>query len=348
MGVLFQRLPSVGVFTSPLSVIYSYGVPRQAFYKSRQVDISRSYVGAVGRNAQSAKDFVIVSGVQASLLEGRVLEQVSNAPQGSGISAIQLLTDAGNQGIPLYSLTAANASALLPQLSASSAVKSQISAAVAAGQTVLVSQRAPERLDWSGVGYIMLDPDTGAGAYLIEGGLNGGELADCEEQRQPLSLSIEQIILTLLILAMIAAIIAGSGGAGAAAAPAMIAVMAAGLGLTALTFPRTASASTCGSGCHRGRIQAQGGGLQASVAWNQATPLTLAQGQALLAALSAQLTDKQRAERAAGFAGAARFMENAAASGGVCARDIKSSLSFPRGAQIRVDIEVREGQAFVP
>lgn len=347
-GVLYQRLPSVGVFTSPLSVIYSYGVPRQAFYKSRQVDISRSFVSAIGKNGASAKDFVITSGVQTSLLEGRVLEQASSAPQGSGISAVQLLIDAGNQGIPLYSLTAANASALLPQLSISSSVKSQISAAVAAGQTVVVSQRAPERLDWSGVGYIMLDPETGSGAYLIEGGLNGGELGDCQEQRSPLAMSLRDIVLSLMVLGLIAVIIAGSGGAGTAAAPAMLAIMAAGLGLTALTFPQTASAGTCGSGCHRGRIQAQGGGLQASVAWNQATPLTLAQGQALLAALSAQLTDRQRAERAAGFAGAARFMENAAASGGVCARDIKSSLSFPRGAQIRIDIEVREGQAFTP
>ncbi|GFE80217.1 hypothetical protein GCM10011487_22170 [Steroidobacter agaridevorans] len=194
------------------------------------------------------------------------------------------MVDAGNQGIPLFSLTAANASALLPQLSVSSAVKSQISAAVAAGQTVLVSQRAPERLDWSGVGYVMLDPDTGAGAYLIEGSLKWRR---ARRLRGTTTAAVDV------------------HRANHSDAP----------------DPR----DDCSDHRRQRRL-----------------------GRALLAALSAQLTDKQLAERAVGFAGVARFMENAAASGGVCARDIKSSLSFPRGAQIRVDIEVREGQAFTP
>jgi hypothetical protein len=64
--------------------------------------------------------------------------------------------------------------------------------------------------------------------------------------------------------------------------------------------------------------------------------------------LKAQLTDKELAERPVGFAGAEQFMRNAAANGGVCARDLRSSPSFPGRGQIRVDIEVREGKAFVP
>jgi len=27
---------------------------------------------------------------------------------------------------------------------------------------------------WTGVGYIIIDPDTGAGAYMISGGMSGG------------------------------------------------------------------------------------------------------------------------------------------------------------------------------
>ena len=34
---------------------------------------------------------------------------------------------------------------------------------------------------WKGAGYIVLDPDTGAGAYLISGGKNGGILKDMEK-----------------------------------------------------------------------------------------------------------------------------------------------------------------------
>jgi hypothetical protein len=32
--------------------------------------------------------------------------------------------------------------------------------------------------NWTGTGYIVLDPDTGAGAYMISGGLSGGSTTD--------------------------------------------------------------------------------------------------------------------------------------------------------------------------
>jgi hypothetical protein len=98
----------------------------------------------------------------------------------------------------------------------------------------------------------------------------------------------------------------------------------------------------------RGRVQAQGNKLQKSVNWALPAPPTLAQGLGFLEMLKAQLTANELAERAAGFAGAEQFMRNAGANGGVCARDLRSLLSFPKKGQIRVDIEVREGKAFVP
>ncbi len=32
--------------------------------------------------------------------------------------------------------------------------------------------------DWSGTGYIVTNPETGAGAYMISGGLNGGAASE--------------------------------------------------------------------------------------------------------------------------------------------------------------------------
>lgn len=96
---------------------------------------------------------------------------------------------------------------------------------------------------------------------------------------------------------------------------------------------------------HRGRIQAQGGGFEASVAWSQLKPPTLSEGLAMVEALKTQLTTKQINARARGFSQAERFINNAGNAGGVSA---PVSRSFPQGNAIRVDIEVITGEAFVP
>ena len=96
---------------------------------------------------------------------------------------------------------------------------------------------------------------------------------------------------------------------------------------------------------HRGRIQAQGGGLEKSASWAQKTPLTLSQGLALLTSLEAQLTLKERKQRELGLIQAKRFMINAAIFGGIG----PTSKTFPgRGNPIRIDIEVNSGLAFIP
>lgn len=45
--------------------------------------------------------------------------------------------------------------------------------AVAAGKIVTISQSMIHYKGWTGTGYVLLDPKTGAGAYLIGGGMDG-------------------------------------------------------------------------------------------------------------------------------------------------------------------------------
>jgi hypothetical protein len=352
-GFVRQRLPSAGLFSSPMTVQYSYGVPRFGFYQSVEVDIASAVLAAVGVNGGPTNSFNFAAGTQASLLEGRVLDQATGAAQGTASSAAQLLSDAAAQGIPLYTITAANAATVLPQLNVDPDIYNDISTALGVGKTVIVSQTAPDSLDWSGTGYVILDPDTGSGAYLIKGALNGGEIPECEKERQPVTVAIQETLQTLMWLALLAAAVAtaitittSTGGAGAPAGAQLLVVAVA---IAAIIWPPNASAAgKCSGDCHRGRVQAQGNNLEKSVNWAQGTPVTLTQGLQFLAMLKAQLTPQQVAERADGFAQAEAFMRRAAASGGVCAQDIRSSLSFPGRGPIRVDIEVRQGKAFVP
>jgi len=97
---------------------------------------------------------------------------------------------------------------------------------------------------------------------------------------------------------------------------------------------------------HRGRIQAQGGGLEKSESWSQDKPLSTTQGLSLLERLVAKLTRKERAERDKPIEKAERFIRTAGRNGGVFAPIFKTFLS--KGSKDkRIDIEVRNGQAFI-
>jgi hypothetical protein len=78
---------------------------------------------------------------------------------------------------------------------------------------VLVSAREGVRATWTGVGYVIQDPDTGAEAYLIQGGLRGGEEDPCREDSlepdtQPIHSIIFSLTLFILFVALILATVA--------------------------------------------------------------------------------------------------------------------------------------------
>ena len=73
-------------------------------------------------------------------------------------------------------INSSNLALVLPQLNLDSDVISDIQTAVAYGKQVTVSQSNINFNGWTGCGYIVFDPVTGGGAYLISGGLNGAFL----------------------------------------------------------------------------------------------------------------------------------------------------------------------------
>ncbi|MEW6104614.1 MAG: hypothetical protein AB1630_12515, partial [bacterium] len=50
--------------------------------------------------------------------------------------------------------------------------------AINTGKIVTIPQREIQYYDWEGIGYTIIDPNTGAGAYMISGGMKGGGAAD--------------------------------------------------------------------------------------------------------------------------------------------------------------------------
>lgn len=95
---------------------------------------------------------------------------------------------------------------------------------------------------------------------------------------------------------------------------------------------------------HRGRIQAQGGGLEVSESWSQDKPLTKDQGLLLLGKLKGRLNPKEQALREKPFADAERFIKGV--KGGVRA-PVSQSFQNRKTKDVRVDIEVWNGFAFI-
>jgi len=94
---------------------------------------------------------------------------------------------------------------------------------------------------------------------------------------------------------------------------------------------------------HRGRIQAQGKGLEKSVSWSQDEPLSKTQGKTLLQQLKGLLSSKELEERAEPFDKAERYIDNA---NGIEAPE-RRTFQNRKTKDVRVDIEVLAGRAFL-
>ena len=76
----------------------------------------------------------------------------------------------------MFVINATNAAVAIPQLQHRSSVIQEVQASVAAGKEVTIHESPITANGWSGAGYSVVDPETGAGGYLIEGGARGGFL----------------------------------------------------------------------------------------------------------------------------------------------------------------------------
>jgi hypothetical protein len=210
LGIHAQRLLSAGLFSSPLSVTFFFGMPKGGYYQSRFMDVKRSLVAAVGEDLNRVISFHRLTGVQNSFLEGDVFDQLFGKGVSKGISAVRLIAEANSLGVPIYHVTSGNSSSVLPLLSVSEAVETDIINALNAGKTVLIPEREISRGEWSGVGYIIRDETTGAGAYLISGGLNGGGIWECLRQLVPVVVTILAVVALIYLAFLLTPIIAAA------------------------------------------------------------------------------------------------------------------------------------------
>jgi len=178
MGVVSITCPSETIFSFELKSNYAFGIPLSVSSGGLAMDADRliSLVKALDGNKEKPIQFMLNSGMNGSALEHSVPEQFfsTSDTQAYGVSAVKALKIANDQGIPIYTINQTNINTILPKLQLDTEVINCIKNSVNAGKIVTVSKTNIHLNGWIGCGYIIIDPTTGAGAYMISGGLSGG------------------------------------------------------------------------------------------------------------------------------------------------------------------------------
>lgn len=180
---------------STVSENRAFGFPRTVSAGGLGIDIDKDFysVSPIDGDRQKVKQFFMNNGIIGSYLEGGIFEQIFG---GEAVSTIHILNAANKQGVKIYRINSENITAILPKLEYDTAKKQMLQNYINCGKEVIVPEKAITISGWSGTGYIILDPEDGSGAYMIDGGLAGGVWIE-------LASVLISIILATLILALI-------------------------------------------------------------------------------------------------------------------------------------------------
>jgi transglutaminase-like putative cysteine protease len=221
------QLPSHALVGAPVSITYSFGVPKTATYQSRVMDAKMDFVIAthLQNDQEKRRLYALTIGQVGSFLEAGIFEQAFLLKQGYAMSAMTALKAAADLGIRTYTITSANLNTVLESMQTSSNTKRDIQNAVNAGKRVTASQNDIVVASFKGIGYIVEDPDTGSAAYIISGGRMGGD-APAGANVYPLPQVLATPILGLLVGSSLrsigAGVVATGGIATGIAVPALI------------------------------------------------------------------------------------------------------------------------------
>ncbi len=169
----YVRDVGAGFLTRQVRVREQWGSPVDVDLGGELIDVPKLTYTPFDEEAQQTAHMVEVTsivGYHSSALEHHVLQQHYGK---YAVSAVKGLQYASDQGQTLHTVTTA---AQLAGLGVSSEVKDQIRDALNRGWHAKVPNGPINYFGWQGTGYVLYDPQNGAGAYLIEGGLSGGEV----------------------------------------------------------------------------------------------------------------------------------------------------------------------------
>ena len=181
-----RPVPTVVTMGGVIDVSYLLNVPNGFTWKGVFVDAGLRAIETVstssdaGESGDRQKIFMKLSSLQGSVLENRVFEDdfqvgaISTAKlfqiesQGAGVAGT---------GTGLLTIDSTNINTVLPGLPVDDSVKTDISNAVNQNLVVRIPQSEINYEDWTGIGYIKENPDTGESGWMLSGMIAGGMTA---------------------------------------------------------------------------------------------------------------------------------------------------------------------------
>jgi len=170
-----RPIPTVVTLGGVMDVTYLLDTPHGFEWKGLYVDVDLRAVEATGISKDTVKDFMRLSGLQGSILENTVFE---DAFQVESISTAKVFQLANDSQITIITVDKDNLDSVLPTLSFADAIKEDITNAVNQDLTVMIPQSEISYEDWTGIGYIKEDPQTGASGWMLSGVIAGGMTAE--------------------------------------------------------------------------------------------------------------------------------------------------------------------------
>ncbi|MGI9279684.1 MAG: transglutaminase domain-containing protein [Endozoicomonas sp.] len=176
--VVQYRAPSFGLFMTNVTPQYWFGMPRDVRFGGLVMDVDNYSVISVHKSNERKlwSNYNFSIGKRSSAMEHIVPEQMFSTSESSayGISAMKALLLAAQEGQRILSITRDNLEEAMQILNLSDDVEREIKQGVSSGKVVTAHEKNIAYKGWVGAGYLIIDPDTGAGAYKISGGENGG------------------------------------------------------------------------------------------------------------------------------------------------------------------------------
>jgi len=193
---------SYGLFHAVAQPVYSWGVVRRVEFPGVNIDIGHMRNLAWSRSNDKAQwaTYNRMRGQYMSALEHAVPERffsdlakcnlagsanlVAGLPEcPQGISAVKALGLAAQQGQKIYTITPqvyANQPNIVNTalVAHSPGTRAKVQAALDEGKEVTIHAAPIAQSGWVGAGFTVIEEGTGAGAYTIEGGSNGGSLGE--------------------------------------------------------------------------------------------------------------------------------------------------------------------------
>lgn len=173
--VIQTRDLSLGIVGFAANGVYSFGKVAELNEGGIFLDICHDVhsVVSLNNNDIDEKEYMLQTGIYASAMEHGVLEQFTGV---ESVSTIKTLNYAVANNIPIHTITDKNYKEEIGKLKVESSVLDDIKTAVNKGKIVIIAEETITINQWSGSGYMVLDPDTFACGYMISGGLSGGSM----------------------------------------------------------------------------------------------------------------------------------------------------------------------------